>query len=213
MKGIATTGTAARTPTGILSAEHRNIEKVLACLERMAEEFESAGALVPAPAGDALEFLRTYADRLHHGKEEAELFPAMERRGIPEHAGPTAVMRAEHVQGRSLIRAMEEAIPAASRGEDPARSQWMTAARNYSFMLRQHIDKEDHCLFPMADQALLAADQVELAKLFDKVEHEEIGPGVHDKYVRMADALADRYGVRKNRLPGGAKSCGCSGHH
>jgi hemerythrin-like domain-containing protein len=136
----------------------------------------------------------------------------MESRGYSPVAGPTAVMRAEHVQGRALIRAMEEAIPAASRGDEAARSQWMNAARNYSYMLRQHIDKEDHCLFPMAEQALLAADQTELHRLFERVEREEIGPGVHDKYVRMADALADRYGVRKGRVPGGAKSCGCGGH-
>jgi hemerythrin-like domain-containing protein len=206
MKGLATAGTAARTPTGILMAEHRNIEKVLACLERMAEEFEGSGALVPAVAGDALEFLRTYADRLHHGKEEAELFPAMERRGIPEHAGPTAVMRAEHVEGRARIRAMGEAVERNRTGD------FVREARGYVDLLRDHILKEDQVLFPMADGILPEGEQARLLGVFDRVEASDIGPDTMKRMLAVRDALCARYGVVEVPRPAAGGCSGCCGH-
>ena len=199
-------------PTEILMHEHRVIEQVLDCLDAMVEESEASGSVAELPARQAIDFLRTFADRCHHGKEENQLFPMMEARGFSPQAGPTAVMRAEHVEGRALIGAMEDAIPAASRGDASACARWRTSARNYGLLLRQHIEKEDHCLFPMADQTLRDADQSELARLFDRVERDEIGPGVHDRYLELADRLAARYGVRRNRVSPHASGCGCSGH-
>jgi len=199
--------------TEILKNEHRVIEQVLDCLDAMAEACQRDGRIGEEPARQAIDFLRTFADTCHHGKEENQLFPMMESRGYSPVAGPTAVMRAEHTQGRSLIRAMEVEIPAASRGDQSARTKWLAAARDYTYLLRQHIEKEDECLFPMADQALRDTDQVELGRQFERVEHDELAPGVHDKYLQLADALADRFGVRKNRVPTEGKQCDCSGHH
>jgi hypothetical protein len=45
------------------------------------------------------------------------------------------------------------------------------------------------------------------------VEREEIGAGVHERYVALADSLADRFGVSKAGVPAHARTCGCSGGH
>jgi hemerythrin-like domain-containing protein len=200
-------------PTEILMNEHRVIEQVLDCLDALADACTREHRLAEEPARQALDFFRSFADRCHHGKEENQLFPMLETRGFSPAAGPTAVMRAEHVEGRAMIHDMEGAIPAAARGEDAARSRWIRAARGYSSMLRQHIEKEDHCLFPMADQALRDADQAELGRLFERVEHDDIGAGVHEKYVALADALADHLGVQKSRVSAQARGCGCTARH
>ena len=199
--------TSSLAPTGILMAEHRNIEKVLACLERMADEFETAGALNLEVAGDALEFLRTYADRLHHGKEEANLFPAMEGRGLPADVGPTAVMREEHRMGRGLIRDMGDAV---ARGSVDG---FAGAAREYVLLLREHILKEDQVLFPMADKMLPPSDHDDLLRVFARVESADIGA---DTVRRMLDAcgrLCARYGVTEAPRPAPGAACGhCCGH-
>ena len=83
-------------PTEILSAEHRVIEQVLNCLEKMAAQAEKTGTLDKVSATDAVNFFRTFADQCHHGKEEAHLFPAMEAKGFPRQGGPTGVMLHEH---------------------------------------------------------------------------------------------------------------------
>lgn len=193
--------------TGVLMAEHRNIEKVLLCLERMADEFEVAGSINPVLAGDAVEFLRTYADRLHHGKEEAHLFPAMERRGLPREVGPTAVMRSEHEEGRAHVRAMGDA---AERND--VRS-FVGEARGYVELLRNHIMKEDQVLFPMADSIIPAAEQDDLRGIFDRVENLDLGPETLGKMLAASARLCARYDVVEVPRPAAGSGCGqCCGH-
>lgn len=187
-------------PTDILMREHRVIEQVLNCLEKMAERCETEGVLDKKHSKDAVDFFRGFADRCHHGKEEVHLFPMMESRGFPRGCGPTDVMRYEHDQGRSHIRAMDEAINAASAGGRQAMETFVREARAYVALLRQHIQKEDTCLFPMANQAMSDEDQQTLMGLFDKVEREEIGQGVHEKRHAMAEELARHYGVAGARF-------------
>lgn len=57
-------------------------------------------------------------------------------------------------------------------------------------LLRNHIYKEDNVLFPMADRVLAADEQTSLEGLFEKVEAEEIGEGVHERYHQLAHELA-----------------------
>lgn len=184
-------------PTEILMREHRVIEQVLNCLEVIAERAEAGGAVDAEAAAQAVDFFRGFADRCHHGKEEAHLFPLMEAKGFPREGGPTGVMLAEHDEGRRHVRAMAEAIRHPERDDAAARAQLIDHARAFIQLLRQHIQKEDSCLFAMADQALSEADQQALMAAFTKVEQEEIGAATHARYVELADRLADRLGVGK----------------
>lgn len=198
--------TATLTPTGILMAEHRVIEKALACLAKMADEFEEKNAVETGVAGEVIEFLRTFADRCHHGKEEMNLFPAMEGRGLPVDVGPTAVMRSEHVMGRGFIREMAEAV---DRGSSLA---FVAAARRYVELLTEHILKEDQVLFPMADKMIPQEEQERLLAAFERVEERDIGPGVHDRMLGIADRLCARYGVTEVARPGSGACGHCCGH-
>ncbi len=190
-------------PTEVLMREHRIIEQVLNCLEVLAHRAEAEATLDTEAAAQAIDFFRTFADRCHHGKEETHLFPMMEAKGFSPEAGPTAVMRIEHDQGRSHVRAMDEAVGNLGRDAASARQQFITHARDFVQLLREHIQKEDTCLFPMADQALDATDQQTLTTSFEKVAHEEIGPEIHTRCVELANRLADRLGVSKVPEAGG----------
>ncbi|MGI6454191.1 MAG: hemerythrin domain-containing protein [bacterium] len=198
-------------PTEILENEHRVIEQVLACLIRINDEAQEKGKLNAESARQAIEFFQTFADQCHHGKEEVHLFPMMESKGYPRYGGPTGVMFHEHEQGRSFIRAMSEAIDAAAQGDAVALAKFGTNATSYVNMLSEHIRKEDHCLFTMANNAMSDEDQQKLMELFDHVEHEEMGHGTHEKYLGIANHLADKYGVPKAEVAGSCGSCGC--HH
>ena len=57
-----------------------------------------------------IEFLRLFADKCHHGKEEGLLFPEMEKYGIPQDNGPIKQMLAEHMEGRTYIAQMSESM-------------------------------------------------------------------------------------------------------
>jgi hemerythrin-like domain-containing protein len=198
-------------PTEILTSEHRVIQQVLDCLEKMARQFTARGKLDEQPARDAVEFFRNFADRCHHGKEETHLFPAMEAKGFSRESGPTGVMLHEHEQGRGHVRGMAEAIDAAAAGDAGAVKRFADHARAYIALLREHIEKEDHCLFGMANQAFSDDDQQRLLAAFQKVEQEEMGEGTHARFAKIADELADRYGVPRAAAAAGHHGCGC-GH-
>ncbi len=197
-------------PTEILSGEHRVIEQVLDCLAAIAGQCQAQGRLDAAPAEQALDFFRNFADCCHHGKEEAYLFPAMEAKGFPRDGGPTGVMLQEHEQGRAYVRGMAEALGGAAAGDPAAIGRFVRHAEGYIALLHEHIHKEDHCLFAMADQAFTAADQQKLLAEFERLEQEHVGRGVHEKFLHVADQLADRYGVPRAAQ---ASPAGCGCHH
>lgn len=58
-------------PTDILSSEHRVIEQVLYCLDKMTQICQSEHKLDRQSAKDALDFFRNFADRCHHDEEGA----------------------------------------------------------------------------------------------------------------------------------------------
>jgi len=175
--------------------EHRLIEVMLSCLEAMAERSAATGELDPAVAADAVWFLRTFADRCHHGKEEAELFPMMEARNFSPGTGPTAVMRNEHTEGRELLDRIEASIEGAAAGDRAAAESFARSSLLYVEHLRDHIQKEDHCLFPMADQTLSSEDCEILEQRFSTMDARDIGQEIIGKCHRMASAMADRFGV------------------
>jgi len=195
-------------PTEILSNEHRVIEQVLACLGRLIDESSAAGKFDAPLAREVLDFVRNFADRCHHAKEENLLFPAMEARGFSPEAGPTAVMRHEHDEGRGHVRAMAEALEPAATGDAAALRRFAEHGRAFIELLGSHIAKEDQILYTMANRVLTEADQSQLLARFGQVETTEMGPGTHEKYLEMATRLAERFGV--TAVPP-SRACGC-GH-
>jgi len=181
--------------TTILMNEHRLIEQVLSCLEAMVDAGSEQGRIDESHARDAVTFLREFADGRHHAKEEERLFPLMESRGFTPQEGPTAVMRMEHTQGRDWIGKIEASIPGAAAGDADDVREFSSAARCYVELLRQHIEKEDHCLFPMAEQMLGADEQGRLSQSFAAFEQGQAADEALDRLQRIADNLADSYSV------------------
>ena len=137
-----------------------------------------------------VDFFRNFADRCHHAKEEDLLFVRMGERGMPAEGGPIAVMLMEHDEGRRHVKAVAEALTRARSGYASAIASVRGSLESYARLLRAHIDKEDNVLYPMADRLFAAEDQRWLAEAFDRVEAEEMGEGIHEKYHQMAHELA-----------------------
>jgi hemerythrin-like domain-containing protein len=192
--------------TDILMDEHRVIEQVLSCLEKLAEGYEAEEKLDDTSALEALAFFRNFADRCHHGKEEGHLFPLLEARGLGHQGGPTGVMLHEHDEGRRLVAAMARALDC-----DTPRD-FVQHARAYVKLLREHIRKEDQCLFPMAAGILSGSDAESLAQRFEHVEHAEMGEGTHEHYLQLANDLADRLDVKRAEVTPACGHARCHHH-
>jgi hemerythrin-like domain-containing protein len=170
-------------------SEHRVIERVIATLEMAANRLQSGQEVRPGFFIDATDFIKGFADGCHHRKEEGVLFKALQANGMPAGQGLIAVMLSEHEQGRKFTRAMRAAAEQLQAGDPAAKPILVANARGYAALLKQHIQKEDQVLFPMAGRIIPADKQDQVVEDFEKVEHEETGAGVHEKYLALAGAL------------------------
>jgi hemerythrin-like domain-containing protein len=170
--------------TQTLREEHRVILRAIVLLEVAAARLDDGRAVPDGWWGELLEWLRSFADRNHHAKEEEYLFPALTQAGVPAGGGPVGVMLGEHAEGRALLRAMAE-------GRGKARAE---AARSYVQLLRDHIDKENGVLFPLTDAVLDSQGQLQLARGFEKVEAEQGLAASREHAEAQVDRLAAALG-------------------
>ena len=175
--------------TEILMDEHRVIERVLSTLEAATLAAEQGKNVCPGFFIEAADFIRGFADGCHHRKEENVLFKTMGAYGVPEQGGPIGVMLSEHERGREFTRAMRAGAEKWQAGDETGRLQALQAAQEYVTLLHHHIVKENNVLFPMADRLIPLDAHAQVFEDFERVEHEETGEGVHEKYLALAEAL------------------------
>jgi len=174
-------------PISKLVDEHRNILKGIDLLEKAADRLGSGERIPSDFFSKMIDFIRNYADKYHHAKEEDILFVRMERAGFPREAGPVGVMLTEHDQGRSYVSNLENANKRYAGGDKSAVSEIVDNARGYIHLLRQHINKEDNILYPMAENALGKAGMESMWLEFEKIEQEK--SGVEQKYIGLLKEL------------------------
>lgn len=179
---------AGRTPTEMLEAEHRVIQKVVGVMAVVAEALEDDGEVEADTLRDITAFMRTFADQCHHGKEETHLFPALERKGVPSHGCPLGALVHEHQAGRALVAALAEAEAQYTSGDHSAKDRLISSLRGLIALYPGHIWKEDYLLFPMANKILSPEDQAELREKFEAVE-EAVGLDVHHRLEQLAERL------------------------
>ena len=172
-----------------LMHEHDAILFALKVLEEISNRIESGKDVPLQDITDLIDFIRLFADKCHHGKEEGFLFPAMEEAGIQKQNGPIGVMLNEHIAGREFIKAMQVAVS----GSSIDRAEFVRSARGYISLLRLHIEKENNVLFPMGDVKISPKKQKELLEEFEKFEDEVIGKGKHEELHKQLHEFNKKY--------------------
>jgi hemerythrin-like domain-containing protein len=175
--------------TEILMEEHREIERVINALERATKRMARGDEVYLRFFSGTAVFIRGFVDGCHHKKEEEVLFPALVKHGLSAESGPVAVMLAEHIEGRKLAQEMRQALERLQAGDQRKRGELVEKATAYIKLLRQHIHKEDHVLFPMADQLIPVTEQEQLELAFEPFENDESGENLHEKYFGLAKRL------------------------
>ncbi len=176
------------TPVEMLEAEHRVIQKMVAGMSVLAERLEGGEQVDVSLLDRIVVFLRTFADRCHHGKEESLLFPALIRRGVPSHGCPIGGLTMEHQKGRVMVGELADAIPGYAAGEPLAREIVVKTLKALVAFYPNHIWKEDYLLFPLAGKVLTPEDQQELMEKFESVDR-ELGIGAHEAFDKVAAEL------------------------
>jgi hemerythrin-like domain-containing protein len=179
-----------RNVTQVMVDEHQLILRMIALVERNTALLEAGKFRNWQFYLDAVDFIRNYADRFHHAKEEDVLFAALIRNGMPEKHSPIEAMHMEHDQGRAHVRAMEEASQRALDGETSQSVIIIENARGYAALLRGHIEKENDILYPLAERVL--PEDVRDDMLAGYQVAEERTPGLEEKYRKMVEEFEEQ---------------------
>jgi hemerythrin-like domain-containing protein len=180
----------------ILIEEHKLIKRMISLLEAAADKLENGEEVSAEFFLQAADFIRNFADKCHHAKEEDILFKLMEEKGIPHEGGPIGIMLTEHGYGRQYNTEMEKAARNLENRDRTEMKSLLQNARNYSKLLTEHIYKEDNILYPMGNRIFSEKDQEYLKRNFEEIEEEKFGAEVHDKYRQLVEKwekeLADK---------------------
>jgi len=149
----------------ILSDEHQNILKIIEILECKCDLLGQE-EINKEFFEKVIRFIRNYADKFHHAKEEDILFKEFNKCAEEGcvHCNPVEQMLLEHELGRGFVKGMEDGL------REGNKKKLTENAGGYCQLLREHILKEDSILYPMADEALSQNTQKSMGKKFKKVE-------------------------------------------
>ncbi|MFW6115125.1 MAG: hemerythrin domain-containing protein, partial [Thermodesulfobacteriota bacterium] len=135
-------------PIGPLMIEHRLIERMIEVMKRHHQRWEKEGAADPSFTETAVDFIRTYADRCHHGKEEGILFRDLHKKPISEdHNRIMRELVEEHEWARKTTRRLIEANEAYLKGDSGAASAILDCVKSLVEFYPRHIEKEDRHFF------------------------------------------------------------------
>jgi hemerythrin-like domain-containing protein len=180
-------------PTEDLMHEHEAIKLMLDIMSKIASGIRSNDRFEVDHVEKIVDFLRIFADKCHHGKEEAVLFMALIEAGMERERGPVAVMLHEHAMSRGFVRSMADALEAHKNGDINAAGLVAQAMENYIGILQIHIPKENNVLFPLADKLLTRQKQLDITAAFEQIELEVVGHGIHEQYHELLQSLKEKY--------------------
>ncbi len=146
-------------PMKKLVEEHVLIKKWIAMVPGVLERLNIESAEDRKLILEGIHFIRNYADRFHHAKEEEILF-----RYFDENMDILKVMCEDHVKARGHVKAVEEAV---NRRDGKAIQEHLSAYRD---LLMEHIKKEDEILYPWMDRNLSTRQVGELYSKFTEAD-------------------------------------------
>jgi branched-chain amino acid transport system ATP-binding protein len=144
--------------TRILLDEHRAISAVLHALQHLARAAQDPAIKPDFEVFRAMiYYIDEFPERLHHPKEDSQLFACLEKRSSEARA-LIDELRAEHVKGAGLIRDVERALVAFRESWPRGAEAFIGAVNAYAHFHWQHMRKEEERLLPLAERHLLAED-------------------------------------------------------
>lgn len=176
-------------PIGPLMREHRLIERLIVLLSREIEQINTSGKVNTGFLMAAVDFIRTYADRTHHGKEEDILFRELAKKNLDaEHKRIMNELIQEHIAAREMVARLVKAREAYIAGDSKSSGEIVDCLRELTGFYPAHIEKEDKHFFYPCLEYLTKEEQDAMLQEFWEFDKKLI----HEKYQRTVEELERR---------------------
>lgn len=180
-------------PIGPLMIEHRLIERMIGVLEREIHRIETERHVNTVFIDSTVDFIRFYADKCHHGKEEDILFRELQGKPISgEHRRIMDELIAEHRWGRKITGRLVDANTKYLKGEGEALSTVADCLELLVDFYPKHIEKEDkHFFVPIMEYF---SNQEKDAMLNEGYEFDR--NLIHERYQNVVAHAEERAGLK-----------------
>ena len=174
------------TPIGTLMTEHRLIIRVVNDMRRRAEEIASGHEISPSYIDAVTDFLRTYTDECHHGKEEDILFRQLAEKPLsPELGEMMQQLIEDHRWARTKVAALVDMSQRLREGDASVMSDVGGHLAELAEFYPRHIETEDHTFFKPAMEYFDKDERAAMEHEFEQFDRAMI----HAKYARVAEDL------------------------
>jgi len=166
--------------------EHRLIERMIGLIAQSVAAIKSGIPIEPSTIDLYVDFIRTYADRTHHGKEEDILFRDLDKKPMSE--ADRRLMNElieEHSLGRRLTGDLVAANEGQRRGDPGAPARIAALLENLAGFYPKHIAKEDKVFFPAVRTYFSGEEEQAMLKEFREFDQRMI----HKKYQAVVENL------------------------
>jgi hemerythrin-like domain-containing protein len=167
-------------PMKMLVQEHELIKRLLALVPSLINSCDLESESGRQVIRDAVDFVRSYADKFHHAKEEDILFKYFDAE-----LDILKVMHNDHETGRAHVKAVLEAV------EKRDRASASEHLNGYRELLTEHIKKEDEILYPWMDRELSDRQIGQLYSQFN--ETDETFGDAPKKYEHFISKLEEQF--------------------
>lgn len=167
--------------------EHRLIEKMLTVIDKRVSIMQEKNEIDPVFIDSAADFIRTYADRTHHGKEEDILFRDLGKKEMSsQEVKAMQDLVDEHMYARKIVGDIVDAKRKFLKGDVTAHTVIISGLRTLISFYPGHIQKEDKIFFPVTEKYFTAAELDQMLDEFWKFDREMI----HEKYINLVQELS-----------------------
>ncbi len=178
----------------IVRSEHYEINLVMRCLHNLADALHREAW---QPDFDLLflilHYVESFPATFHHPKEEYYLFKAVRRRN-PETGPMLDQLCDDRAEGVALVGNLRRSLETYLRR--PAARNWFHhAAKSYARHERQHMQREERTILPLALQVFSKEDWREVDAAFERSDHPLLGARRRAEF----DAL---FALILRRIPG-----------
>ena len=175
-------------PMKKLVDEHALIKRWIALIPQVLESLDVESVQGRQLILDGADFIRSYADKFHHAKEEDILFKYFDG-----NLDMIKTMLEDHTTGRGHVKAL---IGAVQEKDKEGVIEHLSA---YMELLSEHIKKEDEILYPWMDRGLSVTKVGELFSKFNEVD-EISGNGVTERCEQFVCKLEEKFPKSKKEV-------------
>lgn len=180
------------TPTENLTKEHKDIIELLNIMNKIADKIKSKDVFYTSDVEEIIDFLKFFIEKSHHGKEEI-FYPELKFAGIPIELESLSIMMYEHTLAKNYLKDIYSCVENCKIGNSFSGELLADSLKNYVVLIKNHIQKEEEIIFPLADKELSQEKQTDIYRQFENIEKKIISHGFQEHYHKLLKNLKIKY--------------------